>query len=87
VTCSEFLKLLDDVLDDSVPADVREDLQRHLYRCTNCEVVLNAPRKTIEIYRCNEVYEMPETARIKLHDKIMERCRKTKIGEIQETGG
>lgn len=84
MTCSEFLAMLDEVLDDSVPDDVRVDLERHLYRCTNCEVVLNATKKTIEIYRCNEVYEMPEAVRTKLHDKIMEKCRKSKIDKTAE---
>lgn len=81
MTCSEFLAMLDEVLDDKLAADVRADMEKHLYRCTNCEVVLNATKKTIEIYRCNEVYEMPEELRTKLHDKIMEKCKKTKIGE------
>ncbi len=81
MTCSEFLDLLDEVLDDKLDAAVRADMEKHLYRCTNCEVVLNATRKTIEIYRCNEVFEMPEEVRSKLHDRIMEKCRKAKIGE------
>jgi anti-sigma factor RsiW len=84
MTCSEFLELLDEVLDNKLDAAVRADMEKHLYRCTNCEVVLNATKKTIEIYRCNEVYEMPDELRTKLHDRIMEKCKSTKIGETTE---
>jgi hypothetical protein len=75
MTCSEFLALLDDVLADKLPKDVREDLERHLYRCGNCEVILNTTRKTIEVYRCNELYEMPEELRTRLHESIMKKCK------------
>lgn len=93
MTCSEFLALLDDVLEDKLDASLRADLQKHLYRCGNCEVILNTTRKTIQIYRSNEVYEMPEDLRTKLHDSIMKKCKESggcgcgekKTEEIEET--
>ena len=77
MTCSEFLELLDDVLDDKVDASLRADLEKHLYRCGNCEVILNTTRKTIEVYRSNEIYVMPEDLRSKLHEQIMKKCKES----------
>jgi hypothetical protein len=76
VTCTEFLALLDDLIDDSVSQQMRADLQEHLRGCEHCEVTLSTTRKTIQIYRSHEIYEMPTGLRERLHKAIMERCKK-----------
>ena len=76
MTCTEFLALLDDLIDDSVTAEARAELQAHLRGCEHCEVTLSTTRKTIEIYRSHEIYEMPAGLRDRLHTAIMERCKK-----------
>ncbi len=76
MTCSEFLALLDDLIDDSVSPEVRADLQEHLHGCEHCEVTLNTTQKTIEIYRSHELYELPTGVRDRLHAAILSRCKK-----------
>lgn len=76
MTCTEFLALLDDLIDDSVTTEMRSDLQQHLRGCEHCEVTLSTTRKTIEIYRSNEIYDMPPGLRERLHAAIMARCKK-----------
>lgn len=76
MTCTEFLALLDDLIDDSVSSNTRTEIEQHLKGCGHCEVIFNTTRKTIEIYRCHEVYEMPENLRDRLHSAIMARCKK-----------
>ncbi|WP_348260929.1 zf-HC2 domain-containing protein [Telmatobacter sp. DSM 110680] len=68
--------MLDDLIDDSVTTEMRADLQEHLRGCEHCEVTLSTTRKTIQIYRSHEVYEMPLGLRERLHKAIMERCKK-----------
>jgi anti-sigma factor RsiW len=75
VTCKEFLALLDDLIDGTVAPEVRADLEAHLGRCGHCEVVFNTTRKTIEIYRSHEIYDMPTGLRDRLHAAIMARCK------------
>ena len=76
MTCTEFLALLDDMIDDEVNAAMRADLEEHLRGCEHCEVTLNTTRKTIQIYRSHEIYEMPSSLRERLHKAIMSRCTK-----------
>lgn len=76
MTCTEFLALLDDLIDDSVTTQMRADLQEHLQGCSHCEVTLSTTRKTIEIYRSHEIYDMPPGLRERLHAAIMARCKK-----------
>lgn len=76
MTCTEFLAQLDELIDGTVTTQMRADLQEHLRGCEHCEVTLNTTRKTIEIYRSHEIYELPVSLRERLHAAIMERCRK-----------
>ncbi len=76
MTCTEFLAMLDDMIDDTVSTGMRADLEEHLRGCEHCEVTLNTTRKTIQIYRSHEIYEMPAGLRERLHAAIMARCKK-----------
>lgn len=76
MTCTEFLAQLDDLIDDAVTSQMRADLQEHLRGCDHCVVTLNTTRKTIEIYRSHEIYELPTGLRERLHTAIMARCKK-----------
>lgn len=76
MTCTEFLALLDDLIDDTVTTAMRADLQDHLRGCEHCEVTLSTTRKTIEIYRSHEIYDLPPDLRERLHSAIMSRCKR-----------
>jgi len=78
VTCTEFLAILDDMIDESIAAETRAEIESHLGKCGHCEVVLNTTRKTIEIYRCHEIYELPAAVSERVHEAIMVRCRKAR---------
>ena len=75
MTCTEFLALLDELIDDNVSAETRSQLQEHLKGCDHCEVTLTTTRKTIQIYRSHEVYELPDSVRQRLHAAIIARCK------------
>jgi hypothetical protein len=75
VTCSEFLAELDDLIDDAVTPTLRTDLELHLRECEHCVITLNTTRKTIEIYRQNELYELPAALRNRLQAAILAKCK------------
>ena len=75
MTCSEFMAKLDDCLDHTLDADLRADVDEHLRGCEHCLITLNTTKKTIEIYRSNDIYELPETLRVRLEATIMARCK------------
>jgi anti-sigma factor RsiW len=76
VTCTEFLAMLDDMIDGSVATETRTEIEEHLRGCEHCVVTLNTTRKTIEIYRSNTLYELPNSLRERLHKAILAKCRK-----------
>jgi len=75
VTCTEFLAQLDELIDNEVSVPLRADLEEHLRECEHCVITLNTTRKTIEIYRSHEIYELPEDLRDRLEKAILAKCR------------
>jgi len=78
VKCNDFLKELTDYLDGTANVEVRIELEEHLQWCRECYVVMNTTKKTIEIYRDNTLYELPDTLRDKLHQAILNKCKHTR---------
>lgn len=74
MTCSDFLKELTDYLDDTMDTRTKTELEEHLQWCHNCYVVCNTTKRTIEIYRNNELYELPNDLRSRLRTAIMSKC-------------
>jgi predicted anti-sigma-YlaC factor YlaD len=85
VKCTEFLKELTDYLDGKISENLKMELDEHLHWCRECHVVMNTTKKTIEIYRDNELYELPESLRTRLHEAIMTKCRKSRSGKKSTT--
>lgn len=75
MTCSEFLAELDDLIDNTVTPALRTDLELHLRECEHCVITLNTTRKTIEIYREHELYELPSALRERLQTAILAKCK------------
>ncbi len=74
--CSEFLVHLDDLLDGTVDPTLRTELDRHLSGCRHCTITVTTTRKTIEVYRSNVLYELPDSLRDRLQAVIFAKCKK-----------
>lgn len=76
--CKDFLKELNEYLDGNIDVQLKTELEEHLQWCHNCFVVCNTTQKTIEIYRDNEVYPLPDPIRDRLHQAIVSKCKHKK---------
>ena len=83
--CTEFLQELTDYLDGKISENLKIELDEHLHWCHECHVVMDTTKKTIEIYRDNQLYELPEGLRNRLHDAILTKCRHSKSGKKSTT--
>jgi len=75
VNCTEFLAKLTDYFDGQIDPDLLAEVKQHLCTCHHCEVVVDTTRKTIDIYRGHESYNLPEDVSTRLRAAIMERCK------------
>ncbi len=59
LTCKDFLGELSDYLDETIDAELKSKLERHITECPNCWVIADTTRKTIKIYKGMEPYPIP----------------------------
>jgi anti-sigma factor RsiW len=69
--CRKLLGELSNLIDGTLSPELCSELEAHLKECTNCRIVVNTTRKTIELYHMDESQvEMPEAAREKLWKRL-----------------
>lgn len=74
MNCTEFLSNLTDYFDARTAAALRIELEQHMANCSHCTVTLNTTRQTIEIYRNEELFELPEPIRVQLQQAVLSKC-------------
>ena len=71
ISCQNLLVELSDYLDGELDCALRQELEFHLKACPQCCVIVDTTRKTIEIFRDNQPYPMPEDAKARLAAAFM----------------
>lgn len=74
--CAEFLEKLSDYFDEQTAQEVRVELEQHMTKCKHCMITLNTTRQTIEVYRNNELYELPQDLEETLRHAVLAKCAK-----------
>jgi anti-sigma factor RsiW len=72
LTCKDFLGELSEYLDETIDAELRAKLERHITECPNCWVIADTTRRTIQIYKGMEPYPIPADVESRLM-KALER--------------
>ena len=77
MNCKKVIIELTSYLDGVLDAGVRIDLEEHLARCTDCRLVVDTTRKTIQIFCNSEPVPLPEDVRSRLHTALLDRLRRS----------
>jgi anti-sigma factor RsiW len=86
VNCTDLLAKLNDYFDGDIDPALMAEINAHLGTCHHCEIVVSTTRKTVNIYRGNEVYQMPDEIADRIRAAIMDRCRKTgRLPDVDHT--
>ncbi|MCL5746114.1 MAG: zf-HC2 domain-containing protein [Acidobacteria bacterium] len=67
VTCKDFLRELNDFLDETTDPVLRAELEKHINECPNCWVICDTTRKTIQVYKGMEAQALPDP----IHQRLM----------------
>ena len=68
--CGDVIKELNSYLDGELDEALRWDLISHLEKCTDCRVVVDTTRKTIELYCNSEPLPLPTDVRQRLNQAL-----------------
>jgi anti-sigma factor RsiW len=87
VNCTDFLAKLTDYFDGHIEPDLWAEVKEHLGSCHHCEVVVDTTRKTIEVFRGNQTYELPEDLHVRMKAAVLKRCIETgRLPDIELKG-
>ena len=75
MNCKTVILELTSYLDGALDSTMRIELEQHLSRCTDCRLVVDTTRKTIQIFCNSEPVPLPEDVRARLHTALLERFR------------
>ena len=75
MNCTRFLQELSDYLDGALDSRTRTELEEHLVWCHDCYVVCDTTKKTIQIYRDSQPYDLPDDLRTRLQSAILSKCK------------
>lgn len=73
--CDELLRMLNDYVDGDIDPSICQEFEKHISGCNPCQVVVDTIQKTITLYRGEEVCELPEEFRERLHDMLRNKWR------------
>lgn len=81
LTCEDFLRELNDYLDEATDPGLRQEIEAHLAECPNCWVICDTTKKTLRIFRGAELYPLPEA----VHNRLMAALRQKMAGAKPES--
>lgn len=70
MNCEEVIHELSDYIDGELGAALHRELESHLHECSDCKLVVDQTKKTIEIFCDSEPIELPTEVRSRLHDAL-----------------
>lgn len=77
--CKDLLGALAEYLDGNEQALVCEELRRHMATCERCRVVVDSSRKTIELFKDEDlVAEIPVESSSRIHRNLAEAWKRRK---------
>jgi anti-sigma factor (TIGR02949 family) len=69
--CQEYLQQISDYIDGDLRPELCAKLEKHMSGCTNCTVVVNTLKRTIELYQVEEdSTDLPEDAKKRLYSRL-----------------
>jgi hypothetical protein len=70
LNCKHVWARISDYIDQSVPLEVREDIERHLEHCEICSAVLDSTRNILVLTADRRTFELPLGFSKRLHERL-----------------
>ena len=70
MNCKGVIRELSDYLDGQLELSAKQQLERHLEHCEECNMVVNQTRMTVEIFCDSQPVELPADVKSRLHDAL-----------------
>jgi len=74
ITCKDFLRELNDYLDETADPATKAELEQHINECPNCWVVCDTTKKTIQVYKGMDPQPLPSPVHERIMKAIQQKC-------------
>ena len=78
MNCKKIIYELSDFIDGDLDAASKQELERHLKECSDCKLVVDQTKKTIEIFCDSEPVELPSEVRNRLHETLRRKLKEAR---------
>jgi anti-sigma factor RsiW len=72
IDCKHVWDTISGYLDDTLPPEVREVVQKHLEHCSICSAVLDSTRNILILTADDRIFELPAGFSERLHARLNE---------------
>jgi Putative zinc-finger len=79
LSCKHVWAHISEYIDQSVPAEVRADIEQHLEHCEICSAVLDSTRNILVLTADDRTFELPVGYSERLHERL-----KRELGSEEE---
>ena len=70
LSCKHVWAHISEYIDQSVPAELREEIERHLEHCEICSAILDSTRNILVLTADNRTFELPLGYSERLHERL-----------------
>jgi len=70
LNCKHVWACISDYIDDSVAAELREEIERHLEHCEICSAILDSTRNILVLTADERIFELPVGYSDRLHERL-----------------
>ena len=70
--CMDLLRQLSAYIDDELPADICQEIRRHLGACPNCEVFITSLQHTVTLCRHRPTPQLTSVDRMNMRRAILD---------------
>jgi hypothetical protein len=68
--CKHVWAHISEYIDRTVPAELREEIERHLEHCEICSAILDSTRNILVLTADDRTFELPVGFSKRLHDRL-----------------
>jgi hypothetical protein len=70
LNCKHVWQYISEYIDNTVDAEVRQDIERHLETCEICSAILDSTRNILVLTADKRTFELPVGYSERLHDRL-----------------
>ncbi len=70
MNCKGVIREISNYIDGDLELPAKQELERHLEHCGECNLVVNQTRLTVEVFCDSKPIELPDEVKSRLHDAL-----------------